>query len=77
MNTELLILELLSDDSLIANNIASKAKSYKNVYDKKQIDEDEFVNLMDVLLKDVNAAKLDDDLKNKLEVMLNALIDNS
>lgn len=77
MNTELLILELLSDDSSIANHIASKAKSYKGVYDKSQITEDEFVDLMAMLLKDVKNANLDNDLRKKLDIMLNALIDNT
>lgn len=76
MNTELLILELLADDSSVANYTASRAKTYKGVYDKRQITEDEFVNLMVMLLTDVKNANLDNDLRKKLEIMLNALIDN-
>ena len=77
MNTELLILELLADDSSVANYIASRAKTYKGVYDKRHITEDEFVNLMVMLLTDVKNANLDNDLRKKLEIMLNALIDNT
>lgn len=76
MNVDLLLIEMLSSDNEYANQIASKAKKYKDLYDKKHIDAEEYKEFMNDIVAEVKISKavMELETKEKLNSMLNALI---
>lgn len=76
MNVDLLLIEMLSSDNEYANQIASKAKTYKDLFDKKQINAEEYKEFMNDIVAEVNISKaaMELETKEKLNSMLNALI---
>jgi polyhydroxyalkanoate synthesis regulator phasin len=76
MNPDLLLVELLASDNEYANEVAKKAKTYKDLYDKKHIDAEEFKEFMNDIVAEVNISKaaMELETKEKLNSMLTALI---
>lgn len=76
MNVDLLLIEMLASDSEYANQIARKAKTYKDLFDKKQIDVEEYKEFMNDIVAEVKIsnAVMELETKEKLNSMLNALI---
>jgi polyhydroxyalkanoate synthesis regulator phasin len=76
MNPDLLLVELLASDNEYANDVAKKAKTYKDLYDKKHIDAEEFKEFMNDIVAEVNISKaaMELETKEKLNSMLTALI---
>jgi polyhydroxyalkanoate synthesis regulator phasin len=76
MNVDLLLIEMLSSDNEYANQIAAKAKTYKDLYDKKHIDSEEYKEFMNDIVAEVKISKavMELETKEKLNSMLTALI---
>lgn len=76
MNLNLLLIDLLSDDNAYANGIASRAKTYRDLYDKKQIDVEEYRAFINGIVAEVKTSNnvMELETKEKLNSMLNALI---
>ena len=69
-------MDLLSDDNAYANGIASKAKMYKDLYDKKQIDVEEYREFINVIVAEVKTSNefMELETKEKLNSMLTAMM---
>jgi polyhydroxyalkanoate synthesis regulator phasin len=76
MNVDLLIIEMLASDNEYAHQIATKAKTYKDLYDKKHIDAEEYKEFMNDIVAEVKISKaaMELETKEKLNSMLTALI---
>lgn len=76
MNAELLLIELLASDNEYANQIASKAKLYTDLHDKKQLSTEEYKEFMNDIVAEVKISKaaMELETKEKLHTMLAALI---
>lgn len=76
MNAELLLIELLASDNEYANQIASKAKLYTDLHDKKQLSTEEYKEFMNDIVAEVKISKaaMELETKEKLHTMLTALI---
>ncbi len=76
MNLDLLLIELISGDNEYVRSIASKAKLYTDLYDKKQLNAEEYKEFMNDIVAEVKISKaaMELETKEKLNTMLNALI---
>ncbi len=76
MSPDLLIIELIAGDNQYAKSIASKAKLYTDLYDKRQLSVEEYKEFMDDIVAEVKISKaaMELETKEKLNTMLNALI---
>ena len=76
MNIDLLIVELLASDNEYAHDVAKRAKTYKDLYDKKHIDVEEYKEFMNDIVAEVKISKaaMELETKEKLNSMLNALV---
>ena len=75
INIDLILIEMLSSDNEYENEIASKVKTYKTLFDRKQISGEEFkdfVNATDAEIK-ISRAVMEPDSKEKINSMLTAL----
>lgn len=76
MNPEMLLIELLASDNEYAKQIASKAKLYTDLRDKKQLSAEEYKEFMNDIVAEVKISKaaMELETKEKLNTMLKALI---
>jgi polyhydroxyalkanoate synthesis regulator phasin len=66
---------MLSSDNEYANQIASKAKTYKDLFDKKQIDTEEYKEFMNDIVAEVNISKAAMELETKEKLNVSWLTD--